>query len=256
MESMDATKAPLYIKVKRSFITILSDPRHHQAMLDNAEMARRVRFALDNAGRGTQAAIAREGGITPQAVTGWRSSGTVDKAHIAVLAKYTKRKVAYFLDPLVSDDDSSSGEEESDWANVLGYSQVAGLGTTGPEAQEWANTHKLKFRRDSLAKKRLNPENLAVMYGEGDSMEPLIERGDAILFDRSDTQPKNRGVYVLLVPGVGAEEYVVKRAMVSRGETYFVADNPEGDHDWKSPRAFNPEIKVIGRVRWIGGWVP
>ena len=122
-----------------------------------------------------------------------------------------------------------------DWADVTGYAHAAGLGT-GPEAAEWAETHKLKFRRDSLAKKRLNPKHLAVMYGAGDSMEPTIRAGDAILFDTSDTTPRHRGIYVLLVPGAGAEEYVVKRALVSKGAVSFVSDNPDGDHNWKEPR--------------------
>jgi phage repressor protein C with HTH and peptisase S24 domain len=141
------------------------------------------------------------------------------------------------------------------WVDVTGYAQAAGLGS-GPEAQEWAETHRLKFRKDSLARKRLRPESLAVMYGSGDSMEPTIKAGDAILFDTTDTSPKNRGIYVLLAPGAGAEEYIVKRAHISKGAVFFVADNPEGDHGWNSPRALTEaRLKVVGRVRWVGGWV-
>jgi len=142
---------------------------------------------------------------------------------------------------------------DDDWVDVTGYAHAAGLGT-GPEAVEYAETHKLKFRRDSLARKRLNPKYLAVMYGAGDSMEPTIRAGDAILFDTSDTTPKHRGIYVLLVPGAGGEEYVVKRALVSKGVVSFAADNPDGDHGWKEPRPAEG-LKVVGRVRWTGGWV-
>lgn len=145
-----------------------------------------------------------------------------------------------------------SGDE--DWADVIGYAQAAGLGS-GPEAAEWAETHKLKFRRDSLAKKRLNPKHLAVMYGAGDSMEPTIRAGDAIMFDTSDTVPRHRGVYVLLVPGAGGDEYMVKRALVSKGQVVFVSDNPDGDHNWKEPRPLSDGMRVVGRVRWTGGWV-
>lgn len=150
--------------------------------------------------------------------------------------------------------ESGKAAADNPWADVTAYAQAAGLGT-GPEAAEWAETHRLKFRKDSLARKRLNPKHLAVMYGAGDSMEPGISAGDAILFDTTDTTPKNKGVYVLLVPGAGAEEYVVKRAIVSKGNVTFVADNPDGDHGWKEPRRMETGIKVIGRVRWTGGWV-
>lgn len=151
---------------------------------------------------------------------------------------------------------SATSEPANDdpWADVTGYSQAVGLGS-GPEAQDWAETHKLKFRRDSLARKRLNPDHLAVMYGAGDSMEPTIRAGDAILFDTADTEPKNRGIYVLLVPGAAADEYVAKRAVVSKGVVSFVSDNPDGDHNWKEPRPLSDGMKVVGRVRWTGGWV-
>lgn len=139
------------------------------------------------------------------------------------------------------------------WTDVTAYAQAAGMGT-GPEAQEWAETHGLKFRRDSLSRKRLKADNLRVMYGAGDSMEPAIREGDAILFDLADTTLRNRAIYVLLVPGAGAEEYVVKRAIVSKGAASFISDNPDGDHNWKTPRPADG-IKVVGRVRWTGGWV-
>ena len=144
-------------------------------------------------------------------------------------------------------------DEFKDWRSVLGYAQAAGLGD-GAAAQEYAVTHKLAFRADSLSKKHLNPDNLRVMYGKGDSMEPTIKDGDAILFDLADATPRNRMIYVLLLEGAADEEYNVKRCKVSKGVVTFVADNPDGDHDWKEPRPAEG-IKVIGRVRWTGGWV-
>ncbi len=175
--------------------------------------------------------------------TGKKSFGEKKAEQIELAAGMPKD---YLVRPLADEDDP--------WADVTGYSQAAGLGS-GPEAQEWAETHKLKFRRDSLSRKRLSPQHLAVMYGSGDSMWPTIKEGDAILFDTTDTVPKNRGVYVVLIPGAGAEEYMVKRAVVSKGVTTFVSDNLDGDHDWKEPRPMDDGIKVVGRVRWTGGWL-
>ena len=175
--------------------------------------------------------------------TGKKSFGEKKAEQIELAAGMPKD---YLVRPLADEDDP--------WADVTGYSQAAGLGS-GPEAQEWAETHKLKFRRDSLSRKRLSPQHLAVMYGSGDSMWPTIKENDAILFDTTDTVPKNKGVYVVLVPGAGAEEYMVKRAIVSKGVTTFVSDNLDGDHDWKEPRPMDDGIKVVGRVRWTGGWI-
>jgi len=146
---------------------------------------------------------------------------------------------------------------EGDWADIQGYAQALGLGG-GPEAQEYAETHKLKFRADSLARKRLRPNALAVMYGKGDSMEPRIHAGDAVLFDTTDTRPRDGHLYVVMVDGGGAaKEYQVKRCEIIEDLVFFKSDNPRGDHNWKKPKRMDSPrhpIEIIGRVRWIGSW--
>lgn len=152
--------------------------------------------------------------------------------------------------------DSLDRPPEIDWLDVSGYGQQVGL-SDGEEAQEYAETHKLKFRADSLARKRLQTQNLAVFYGKGDSMEPRIHAGDAILFDQSDTRPRDGHLYVILVPGAGAESYSVKRCEIIEDMVFFKPDNPKGDHGWRKPKRMDDAkspIKIIGRVRWIGSW--
>lgn len=152
--------------------------------------------------------------------------------------------------------DAQDQQEDPDWANVRGYAQAIGLGS-GAEAQEWAETHKLKFRADSLARKRLRPEGLAVMYGKGESMLPRIRDGDAILFDQSDTRPRDGFIYVVLTSGAAGKEYQAKRCMILDDAVYFASDNPEGDHTWRKPKRMDDKrssVQIIGRVRWIGSW--
>ncbi|WP_258015701.1 LexA family transcriptional regulator [Stenotrophomonas maltophilia] len=147
--------------------------------------------------------------------------------------------------------------DSGDWADIKGYAQAMGLGG-GPEAQEYAETHRLKFRAESLARKRLRPDALAVMYGRGDSMEPRIHSGDAVLFDTTDTRPRDGHLYVVMVDGGGAaKEYQVKRCEIIDDLVFFKADNPRGDHNWRKPKRMDSPrhpIQVIGRVRWIGSW--
>lgn len=145
---------------------------------------------------------------------------------------------------------------DGEWDDVRGYAQAMGLGG-GPEAAEYAETHKLKFKASSLARKRLRANALAVMYGKGDSMEPRIQSGDAILFDTSDTRPRDGALFVILVPGANNPEYQVKRCEVLDDFVYFKADNPAGDHNWRKARRMDDKrnpIQIIGRVRWIGSW--
>lgn len=156
------------------------------------------------------------------------------------------------------DDASAPQRDEEEWDDIVGYAQAVGLGAAGVEAEEYAESHKLKFKKSSLRRKRLRPDKLAVFYGKGDSMLPRIHPGDAILFDTSDTTPRDGTLYVIQVPSVANAEYQVKRAMVLEDEVFFAADNPSGEHYWTKPRKQHGKrgdnIVVIGRVRWIGSW--
>lgn len=151
---------------------------------------------------------------------------------------------------------SAPSANEPAWEDVLGFAQAVGLGG-GEEAAEYAETHKLKFRADSLARKRLTPGRLAVVYGKGDSMLPRIHAGDAILFDTGDVHPQDERLYVVMAQGVAGSEYSVKRCRHFGEDVYFDALNPSGDHNWRKPRRVDDKrhpITIIGRVRWIGSW--
>lgn len=157
--------------------------------------------------------------------------------------------------PMASDASVVASNDE-DYADVTGYSQAAGLGS-GAEADEYAETHSLKFKKTSLRRRGIYNRPLAVYYGKGDSMEPTIEDGDAILFDTSDTKVADGCLYLIQVHGAANPEYYVKRAMVLDGTVFFASDNPKGDHQWQKPRRMDSKrepITVVGRVHWIGGW--
>lgn len=146
--------------------------------------------------------------------------------------------------------------DDSDWPDITGFAQAVGLGD-GVEAEEYAQTHKLKFRASSLARKGLSRQHLAVVYGNGDSMLPRIHSGDAILFDTSDTRPRDEALFVIQTHGIAGGEYSVKRCRHFGDDVYFDALNLEGDHQWRKPRRMDDKrhpITVIGRVRWIGSW--
>lgn len=147
---------------------------------------------------------------------------------------------------------SAPSVSEAEWRDILGYGQAVGLGA-GAEASEYAETHRLKFRAESLRRKGLHPRSLAVYYGQGDSMEPRIKDGDAILFDTSDTRPSDGSIFIVQL----GQEIYAKRCEILDDVVYFRTDNPEGDHNWRKPKRLNNPrhpIQIIGRVRWIGSW--
>lgn len=204
----------------------------------------------------TQEKLAQICGVSKQAISKIELGKTLEPEY-----KTLDRAAAYWgiSTRWLSDEKGSRDrvEDDPDWPGVRGFAQAAGLGA-GVEADEYAESHKLKFRATSLSRKGLQPDNLSVFYGRGDSMLPRIRPGDAILFDTIDTNPRDGTLYVIQVPSLANAEYQVKRALLLDDDVYFAADNPAGDHSWIKPRKQKgrrgENIHVIGRVRWIGSW--
>lgn len=149
--------------------------------------------------------------------------------------------------------DLDEGDDyDAPWGDVLAYPQAVGLGA-GKEAQEYAETHKLKFRAESLHRAGLSAEHLSIYYGHGDSMEPIIRDGDAVMVDESDKEVVDGEMYLILWRG----EYYVKQADVRDDIVYFESVNEAGDHNWRKAKRMDSKvdpIEVIGRVCWTATW--
>lgn len=141
--------------------------------------------------------------------------------------------------------------DETEWEEVRASEQAVALGG-GAAVDEYAETHKLKFKASSLRKKGLRPHLLEVYYGSGDSMEPRIRDGDAILFDTSDTRIVDDAIYVIRHDG-----HVYAKRLQKLGDDLvaIVSDN-RADPQWRKPVVVRPadDFEVLGRVRWIGSW--
>src|SRR5690606_35071593 len=122
-----------------------------QAMLDSQpltaeERAGRIAEAIRVCTKTrTKAQVAELLGVTPQAITGWEKTGRINRESLAGLALLSGHPIEYFID--------RRPQKAEEWVDVQGYAQAVGLGK-GAEAQEYAETHKLKFRAESLARKR------------------------------------------------------------------------------------------------------
>lgn len=222
-----------------------------QAMLDDLpdpeRLAALIRQAIEEGPISTKVELAGKIGVRSQAITGWEKNGKIDKKNLAKLAAFTGKRLEFFFDKPV---------QEDEWADINGFAQGLSLGD-GEEALEYAESHKLKFRVSSLQRKRLNPDRLAVMYGRGDSMLPRIRSGDAVLFDTADTRPADECLFVIQCLGIAGNELSAKRCVFIGDDVFFDSLNPAGDHHWRKPRKMNDPrhpITILGRVRWIGSW--
>jgi len=140
--------------------------------------------------------------------------------------------------------------ERSDWMDILAYKQAASMGD-GAVPDEYAETHALKFRAESLSRKRLRSDRLGVCYGKGDSMLPRIHSGDAILFDMGDTKPKDDALFVISYDGD-----LLAKKLTEIGGRWHIESLNKDDPKWRKPRPIDEfkQFQIHGRVRWIGSW--
>lgn len=139
---------------------------------------------------------------------------------------------------------------DDQWPDILAYRQAASLGD-GAVPDEYAETHSLKFRADSLRRKHLRPDRLGVVYGRGDSMLPRIKSGDAILFDTNDTEPRDGYLYVVTYGG-----HLMAKQLSLLGGRWFIESLNKDDPKWRKPEPVDEHkgLQIHGRVRWIGSW--
>ncbi len=104
------------------------------------------------------------------------------------------------------------------------------------------------FRGDWLRSIGVPVERLVVIRAVGDSMEPLIMSGDALLLELEPERLIEGAVYVI----ARENELLIKRpqrlpdgALVLRSDNpvYQAVTYPAGQVD---------ELRIVGRVRWIG----
>lgn len=215
-------------------------------MLDESEqlrmaLAARIREVIADMPQ-TKAEISEALGVTPQAITGWETTGRIGKKSLAGLAALSGKAITYFL--------SGQKSMPEDWSEIQGYAHAVALGD-GSSPDDYAEAHKLKFKTSSLRKKGLLGKRIEVYYGRGDSMEPRIKDGDALLVDLNDTTPRDDAIFVL-----ESDEGAVAKRLIEMGGNWFVSSDNGHDPKWKKPVPMNGKrpFRIVGRVRWIGSW--
>lgn len=145
---------------------------------------------------------------------------------------------------------AAQSADDPDWRDIKATTQGVALGD-GAAPEDYVEAHQLKFRANSLRGQGLKEKNLEVYYGRGDSMEPRIKDGDAILVNKAETRIVDDNIYFIRHEG----HYFVKRLQKHDEMIFIVSDNKENPQ-WRKPLLVRPgdDFEVIGRVRWIGSW--
>ena len=225
--------------------------------LARMELPLRMKAARKHAGL-TQKQLAEAASVEQPLISQLETGKTLKSAHIAQIAKACGVNAIWLASgegQMLGDDDNGihpRTPHDSEYALIPQYSAKGACG------DGYMNGHVeikggLAFRRDWLAKMKVRPENLYVIYAEGDSMEPYIFEGDVVLFDSSDLELRDRQVYAIRRPDGGIS---IKRILQQLSGRWIIHSDNQGKY---SPEPIGEDvlhhIPILGRVIWRAGGV-
>jgi phage repressor protein C with HTH and peptisase S24 domain len=188
-----------------------------------------------------QAALARRMGKPAQEVERfWNGKRKLDAVWIALFADALNCSKGDIL--------SDKEEKTSPYIEIPAYDVKFAAGH-GSLVEEENIKHYASFRKEWIKQvTNAGKDKLCIVYAEGDSMEPTLENGDAVLLDTTQTTLTKEGIYAIQFDGHG----MIKRLQFNpvTKAIKIISDNPK----YESFEAKGKEpFKIIGRAIWAGG---
>ena len=197
--------------------------------------------------------LAEDFGVAPPSVQGWVKTGRIDKSKLMQLMDYfsdvakpshwgLSDRVTEFLS--ISNPADSNVDRDVKESNVIPISSRSksadisfvtiphfdvsasmGPGCAPPEHNievirditvhvDWLKSQGLNFSK---------LENLAIIDGDGDSMEGTFRNGDALLVDRGITDVRTDAIYVFTLDG---DLFIKRLQRMTGGSLRMISDNP------------------------------
>ncbi|SFT54831.1 Phage repressor protein C, contains Cro/C1-type HTH and peptisase s24 domains [Halomonas saccharevitans] len=101
----------------------------------------------------------------------------------------------------------------------------------------------LYFPPEQLSALGLSPGRVAGVQVRGDSMEGTLEDGDWTLVDLGNTDPRQEGVFLLLISG---ERRIKRVQRLAGGALYLISDNEHYQPEMIPPERMR-EVEILGR---------
>lgn len=236
-----------------------------------------VQKKIDSGAVKSKAAIARHFGIKTPSIYDWFNKGSIDKSKLPELWRYFSDVVGPdhwglrdwpVMDQRVSDPDGLQASfdaakqldqigtpiiewekpedlPEGEFVIVPRYDLHVAAGNGHVVYEEMEHEQGQAYRTNSIRKLGSKASNLMTVYAKGDSMEPSIYAGDALLVDRGQREVQDRNVYVLRY---GHEIRVKRLFKRPDGGLRIVSDNTNGFPEEVVTAAEMEHIEIIGRV--------
>lgn len=136
----------------------------------------------------------------------------------------------------------SFGEPSADHSPVKMYDIEAAAGAGRSFEGEPVKTT-LYFSTAELTEQGLNPAQVVGIKVRGDSMDGTLADGDWVLVDRSNRDPKQEGVFLLLVSG---ERRIKRVQRLAGGALYLISDNDHYQPEMIKPQDMH-DVEILGR---------
>ncbi|BBI51066.1 transcriptional regulator [Vreelandella olivaria] len=225
------------------------------------ELKDRLRLARKHAGL-SQSQAAIKSGIDQATISNLERGKHHSSTHLLQIADALNVSYRWLtagigeMQPSISDGRAGYAVESLPSSND--YALIPQLSVRGENGNGYLNDHvevkgDLAFKREWLAKIGAKPENLSVIYADGDSMEPYIVSGDVVLIDHGCTTPVNGKVFAIQRPDGSIS---IKRLIQHiTGEWVLSSDNPNKAlyRDELIDSASVCQVPIIGKVVWRGG---
>jgi phage repressor protein C with HTH and peptisase S24 domain len=141
-------------------------------------------------------------------------------------------------------------QDRAGYAYIPLYDITAGAGKSVTIADGETPVEALAFKHDWIRQTlHVAPDDLRLIYVEGDSMEPDLRAGDIILLDHTDQTARREGIYVIRMDG----SLLVKQLQrLPGGVVKVISRNPAYEPFTVAAAQLeeHSEFAVIGRVVW------
>ncbi|QHD49138.1 S24 family peptidase [Vreelandella aquamarina] len=205
--------------------------------VDVEKMLARLREAIQNAGYETLADASRAiGDATPQ---GLRDVVTGRKrASVEFMMRLSAAGVD--ITYVMGGNDVAIPAQEQTPIKMYDIEAAAGAGRSFEGEPVKTILH---FPSSELAEHGLDPAQVVGIKVRGDSMDGTLADGDWVLVDRSNRDPKQEGVFLLLVSG---ERRIKRVQRLAGGALYLISDNEHYQPEMIKPQDMH-DVEILGR---------
>ena len=191
---------------------------------------------------GVALAAARTLYVSMEYLVGWVDDTRPVKEMVAEL----QTKVA-----VIRDLQEERPELEEDWSDYVGISEIDTSAGVGAVVHDEHVTGRMKFPYRWLKQRSLRPAVCRIIRVTGESMEPTLPDGCAILIDLSSKNRMDGKIFVIRI----GDELVVKRTVLDPDAGWLLVSDNRNKRMWAT-RPWPEDAQIIGEVKWLGRSLP